>query len=498
MLEQALALHKQGQYAAAEDLYQRVLLLQPQHFDALHLLGVAARQRGDADMAITWLRQAIAVDPLQAIAHSNLGAALQDKGLSQQALDSYDRALQLRPTYAMAWNNRGNALRSLGRMTAALHSYDQALQIQPDYTEAMLNRGIALQDAGEHEQALDDFADALSLRSNDAAIHFARAVSLQFLQRFEAAIAAYELSLRLPGQRAQQADAWLNLGICLQKNGQPEAALDSFTQAIRIRGDFARAHQQCGHVLHLLGRHQEAIHAYRQAAKHSRSQQEQNHIAYALASLGAAAMPAASPATYVEDLFDQYAGHFDQHLLEVLGYQVPRLIAGAINRHRQKESAITLDLGCGTGLCAPWLRPYSAQLTGIDLSEKMLDKARLTGLYDALHHQELSAFLRQQSAGADLVVAADVFVYIGDLNEIFNEVSRILNHSGLFVFSVEAGHDEQASYTLAPSQRYTHSLPYLQRLAQQHGFDIAETSQQAARQDKGEDILVHILVLIRG
>ena len=64
MLEKALALHKQGQYAAAEDLYQRVLLLQPQHFDALHLLGVAARQRGDADMAITWLRQAIAVDPL--------------------------------------------------------------------------------------------------------------------------------------------------------------------------------------------------------------------------------------------------------------------------------------------------------------------------------------------------------------------------------------------------------------------------------------------------
>lgn len=494
MLQQAVALHQQGQYLAAEDLYQQVLQIQPDHFDALHLLGVAARQRGDADTAIMRIRQAIVVNPRQAIAYCNLGAALQDLGKPQDALESYDRALQLQPDYAMAWNNRGNTLRCLGQSAAALHSYDQALRVQPDYAEALLNRGIALQGMDEHEQALDDFELALHIRVQDAAIHFARAVSLQYLHDYDEAITGYDLVLTL---QTNHADAWFNRGICQHKLNQPAAALQSFEAAIEIRAGFSKAYQHKGNVLRLLGRTEEAVLAYQFAATHCRHKEERAEIDFALAALGATEPPPMSPISYVTDLFNQYAGHFDQHLINKLDYHVPQFIADAIDRHRSRQPGASLDLGCGTGLCGPYLRPYSTKLTGVDLSEKMLDRAGSTGMYDELHCQEIGTYLQQLEHRFELIVAADVFVYIGDLTVIFTEVSRVLQSGGLFAFSVESCDQKAKDYTLSSSQRYAHSCDYLQRLAMEHGFIIAEARQETARKDKGADVLIHILILVR-
>ncbi|MFZ6741968.1 tetratricopeptide repeat protein [Undibacterium sp. JH2W] len=493
MLQQAVALHQQGQLDAAEGLYQQVLQTQPKHFDAQQLLGVIARQRGDAALAVTRLRQAIAIDAQQAIAHGNLGAALQDLGLSQEALASYDLALQLKPDYTLAWNNRGNALHSLGKPAAALHNYDRALQLQPRYPQALLNRGICLQSMDEHEAAMQDFEEALQLSPQDAATHFARAYSLQCLHLEAEAIAGYESVLSWQPRHEQ---AWCNRGLCLQKLQQLPAALDSFEQALNIKPGYGKAHLQRAHVLRLMEQNDAAITAYQAAASHCSDETELAQIHYALAALGMNEAPAISPLAYVTDLFDQYASHFDEHLLEVLHYQVPALLSKAVSKYVKPGMGNYLDLGCGTGLCAPYLRAQASKLTGIDLSEKMLAQARQTGKYDELHCAEISDWLALQDQDFDLIIAADVFVYIGDLAPVFAAASRVIQTGSVLGFSVEVA-DGSADYILQPSQRYAHKLAYLQHLAELHGFAIVEASQETARQDKGQDILAHLLVMRR-
>jgi predicted TPR repeat methyltransferase len=489
MLQQAVTLHQQGRLQAAEDLYQQVLTRQPDHFDALQLLGVIARQRGDAPTALKHLNAAIAVNPAQAIAHCNLGATLQDLARSAEALASYERALQLNPAYLLALNNRGNVLRSLGRQDEALQSFQHALQLKPDYAEALLNRGISLQAMDQHEAAIADFDAAMQLKKNNIEACFARAVSLQYLQYPEAAIQDYDDVI---DQQPQHAEAWCNRGICLQKLQQYEAALSSYVQALKIRPVYGRAQQQRGRVLQLLARNEEAIAAYELALAQG-ADAEQIH--YALASLGKVAAPVVAPAAYVTELFDQYAGHFDQHLLTVLDYQVPALLTAALEKYGPSQNSVSLDLGCGTGLCARFLRPWSARLSGVDLSAKMLEKARQTQLYDDLHQMEIAAFLTQASPIYDLLVAADVFVYIGDLQAVFAGAKKALRRDALFGFSCEV--NDTADYLLQPSHRYAHSMSYLQTLADAHDFVVLEARQEYARQDKGEKILINIVVMRR-
>ena len=163
LLKQAVTLHKAGERAQAEKLYADVLRREPDNFDALHLMGVLARQGGAFEAAVELIGKAIAINGGKAIAHCNLGAALQDAQRHEEALASYERALALQPSYPMALANRGNALRNLGRLHEALASYDAALAQQPAYPEALGNRGIALHLLGRRAEALDSFGQSLSL-----------------------------------------------------------------------------------------------------------------------------------------------------------------------------------------------------------------------------------------------------------------------------------------------------------------------------------------------
>ncbi|HEV7813513.1 MAG TPA: tetratricopeptide repeat protein, partial [Janthinobacterium sp.] len=476
LLRHALALHQQGQLAAAETEYRAVLRMQPQQFDATHLLGVIARQRGEFQLAADWIGKAIAIDAGHAIAHGNLGTALQALGRSEAALASHERALALKPDYAMAWYNRGNALRSLERPDEALQSYARALQLQPAYAEAWCGQGALLQALGRAGAALDSVDRALRLQPDSPDALFARGLALHGLQRYEEALLSYQRAIAV---RPVYAEAFFNRGNAFQRLQRHAEALDSHEQALRLRPGYAGAHRQRGHALRALGRPEDAIAAYRQALECGAGQDE---IGYALAALGAAATPAAAPASYVRELFDQYAGHFERHLTEVLAYDMPRLLAAAAGRQLPAAAtADVLDLGCGTGLCGPWLRPFARTLAGVDLSQNMLDKAAAKGVYDHLVCAELGDFLSGQEDSADLAVAADVFVYIGDLSAVFGGLRKALRPRGLLVFSVEAAAEGGAGFILQPSHRYAHTLAYLRQLAAQHGFAVKAVEECVGR-----------------
>nr|WP_315394803.1 tetratricopeptide repeat protein [uncultured Duganella sp.] len=486
-LQQAVELHQQGRLEPAQALYRQVLELNPRQFDALHLLGVIARQQGDPTQAIALIAQAIAIDDQQAKAHANLGAALLDAGRADEALASHERAIALLPRYAMAWSNRGNALRRLGRTDDALLSYQRALEIDPRYAEAHCNRAIALQDQARYLEALGAAEDALHIKDRYADAWFARGNALHCLRQLPDAVESFDRAIHL---RPQWAEAYSAQGSSLFRLGEFEAALDSYEHALRLKPDHALAHYHRGNALRSLGRRDDAIAAYRAALAHGDNPET---IAFALASLGVGATPAALPAEYVRALFNQYANHFDEHLVNVLEYRTPALLDALIRRVAPADGLDTVDIGCGTGLCAPYLKAYSRRLDGVDLSQQMLDKAAARGGYDELACADLMRYLDGHAGRWDLAVAADVFVYIGDLAPVFGAVQRALKPGGRFCFSVEAGDGDD--FTLRPTNRYAHSKAYLERLARATGFEVLAAEPIAARQENGAAIAGHAMML---
>ncbi|WP_374358483.1 tetratricopeptide repeat protein [Pseudoduganella danionis] len=489
LLQQALAHHQQGQLGAAQAFYRQVLALQPQQFDALHLLGVIARQQGDADLAIDLITQAIRLDGQQAKAHCNLGVALMDQGRAAEALASYDRALALQPDYAMAWSNRGNALHRLGQQQAALDSYQQALRYQPRYAEAHSNRAVVLQELGRYLDALGAAEAALDLNDRHADAWLARGHALHCLRWLPEAVESFDRALHL---RPDWAEAYAAQGAALHRLGELAPALDSYERALSLQPRQPQWHTARGNTLRAMQRHAEAAQAYRKALECG---EQAETAAYALASVGAGEAPASLPAEYVRNLFDQYANHFDEHLLKVLDYQTPAHLARLLLQHPPSTPAPRdiLDLGCGTGLCAPALRPLARKLCGVDLSPQMLEKAAQRQLYDELHCADLLAYLADQSDAWDLVVAADVFVYIGDLSAVFHAIARALRSGGQFCFTVEAA--GSGDYTLQASNRYAHSRAYLLQLASASGLQLLACEALTAREENGTPIQALALLL---
>jgi predicted TPR repeat methyltransferase len=496
LLQQALRLHQQGRFDEAEHLYRQVLILEPRQFDALHLLGVIERQRGHAQQAVALIEAALQVDPSQARAHCNLGAALQDLGQPEGALASYDTALRLDPRYALAWDNRGNTLRRLDRLDEALDAYERALALRADYPDAWCHRAIVLLELGRPGDAAASAERALAARPGWPEALLALGNALQALERHGDAVDAYERALA-QDSGAARADLWCARGAALKKSGRLDDALASYDRALQLRPDYALAAHYRANVLRALGRADDAVAAYRQALALGADAAD---IGFALAALGQAEAPASAPQAYVKDLFDQYAGHFDRHLVEVLGYRTPTLLGELLARHgltRADASKLdVLDLGCGTGLCAPILRPFARRLAGVDLSNKMLDKARELQLYDRLDYDDIGAYLENQGAAWDLAIAADVLVYFGDLAPLLALVRRALRPDGVFAFSCETlDGDGNDAYAITASNRYAHARAYVHASARAAGFELIADEAAALRREHGADVAGRLFLL---
>jgi predicted TPR repeat methyltransferase len=195
----------------------------------------------------------------------------------------------------------------------------------------------------------------------------------------------------------------------------------------------------------------------------------------------AGAAPAHPPAHYVEALFDAYAEQFDTHLVQELRYDAPGVLTGRLAALGRRW-AHALDLGCGTGLCGPLLRPLADRLTGVDLSARMLERAAALGVYDALEQGEIGAFLAQSTEQFDLVVAADVFVYVGALDAVFGLLGAHMPAGGRLCFTVEES--TQGELELRASLRYAHSEAGVRRVAAAHGFRIEAIERRPVRQEQ--------------
>ena len=259
---QGVALHQQGKLAEAERIYGEVLRQQPNHFGALHLLGVIAFQAQRTERAVELIRKAIGLNAKVGAAHNNLGAALRDLKRPEDALVSCDKAIALNPDYAEAYNNRGNALTDLKRLEDALASYDQAIALKPDNADAYSNRGNVLKDLKRPEDALVSYDRAIALKPDYAEAYSNRGNVLQDLKRHADALVSCDRAIAL---KPNFAEAYHNRGNALKDLKRHADALVSYDRAIALKPDYAEAYGNRGTALTDLKRPVDALASYDKA-----------------------------------------------------------------------------------------------------------------------------------------------------------------------------------------------------------------------------------------
>lgn len=420
-----------------------------QHF----LAGVQHHEAGRFAQAESCLLASLEALPGRASTLANLGAVRLALGRPLQALADLDASLATQPADAQTWCHRARACAALRRNDEALHDYGRALALDPALDAARYHRAALLASLGRPGQAHDSLLPLLDPTRREAAA------------------------------------AWLLDGQVLQSLQRDQEALAAYRTALSLDGSLPRAHALAGQLLASLGRVEEARSVYRQGIEQGPEPQLDRYL---LAGLdGSEQAPPASPEAYVRALFDPYAEDFENHLLHGLHYRGHDAVAQAARRHGEgRRWTCVLDLGCGTGLCGRALRDNAARIDGVDLSPTMIDAARACGAYAQLTQADIVDHLRHTGARHDLVLSADVFIYIGDLDAVFAGVRRVLLPGGLFVFSVETldAAEEAAApacgYRLRRSLRYAHSQSAVQRLAARHGLDVAGWEGFVVRQDQ--------------
>lgn len=285
----------------------------------------------------------------------------------------------------------------------------------------------------------------------------------------------------------------------LSENGDHAAAADLMAQALELVPNWAAGWFQLGEIAEKASDKDRAITALRKVMELDRNDIYGAGLKIARIE---GRVPALPPSAYVAELFNDYAGRFDEALVEKLNYTVPGKLAGLVRGHVGTGHKFfnAVDVGCGTGLFGAEIAASCYRLEGYDIADSMLAKASAKKIYNHLGRADLSLAPEQsglfgQTRRADLVSAADVLMYLGDLQAAFTNVVSLIKPDGIFAFSVEKS-SEDSGFELRSSLRYAHSETHVVSKLYAHGFETVAAEESVIRNDAGEPI-TGILFLAR-
>ena len=358
---------------------------------------------------------------------------LHENGAYQQAEKLYRELIEQIPGIWQLHYNRGLLLFETGRYQEALESYLYGLSIAPENEDLLFNSAICQKELGNYDVAIDMYLKALEIQPDDI-------------------------------------DCLYNLAGCYRSNGDDYQAARIYQRILEGDPNHLPSLNNLAYVSHKTGDTNQARRLYDRILE-----LDPTHVAaeYMRAALSGQALTR-PPDSYVKEVFDDFAAHYETSLTTRLGYDLPQILYDFYLNHLPgSEPERLLDIGCGTGLVGEKFQPLCRSMTGIDISTKMLDAAHKKSLYDSLYASEIISFLSDQSDNSyDLAVSADVLPYIGELKELFAKVSKILAADGHFIFSVEHLPNDSRLFLLQQSGRFAHSNAYVRDVASTTGWQI--------------------------
>lgn len=413
-----------------------------------------AHQADDLDTAERLYREVLELHAAQPDALHYLGVLCHQQGRSDEGVELIRTALKITPRHPDAHNNLGNIHKECGRPAEAEACYRRALECASEHHNAQGNLAVVLEVQDRLDEAFEAYGTLLQQAPDDARGHYL-------------------------------------LGLFLRNHAQSmehlEQSAECFRRAFEIDPRSLRALEALGVTLYALKRHDEARQVYRDWLAREPDNPVPRHM---LAACGGADAPPRADDDYVRELFDGFADSFDEQLLKNLDYRAPQVLAAALDGvlPAAHGSLDVLDAGCGTGLCAPLVRPLARHLVGVDLSGGMVEKARLRGGYDALEVAELTSYLQAHPDAYDLVLSADTLVYFGRLEEVLVAAYAALRPNGWLGFTLEAKADESGDLEITPSGRYRHGRGYVERVLASSGFGNVRIQADTLRREAGQAV----------
>lgn len=351
--------------------------------------------------------------------------------------------------------------------------------------EQQLKKGMQLRALNQKKQALD-LANSLyqSNPQNESIIGF---FALMMLETGYAnqAIKLLEHSIEQIGDRYT---FYFDLAGIYKNFVDKEKSITYYKKAIDLNPKCTLSHFLIGKAYMKKNEPDNAIPYLEKSLKIDPNNPEAQHL---LAIAKGSNLNTASKA-YVTKVFDDFADSFEDTLLKNLNYSAPESICNQLKKYISKKDNTIIDLGCGTGLCGPLIKDICKTLKGVDLSQKMLDKASSKNIYHELAHEDICSYLKKQKH-INAIIAADVFIYIGDLRDVFKSSYQALEYGGFFSFSIEKS--SQETFKPLVSGRFAHSLNYIRDLASDNNFDWIENKEDILRKEAGIDTYGEIITL---
>lgn len=420
------------------------------------------------------------------------------EGRADEALERAQAALRIDRMEARYHYVAGISLASLERVEEAIESLRRALKFRPSFVEARGNLGILLERSGQLEQAAECYRKVAAERPSDVNARDRLGHCARLLGHTDESIAALRQSIAL---RADAAGAHNELALALLQAGNRIEALASFRRAVDLDPAFLPAWANLAKLLYLEFaacppdereplRHQ-VLEAFDRVLALEPGHEEFRFLRDAVSGKHVDRPPDA----YVSAFFDRFAPQFDEHLTGQLRYSAPAIAQEMLQPWLGRRVPVrVLDIGCGTGLSGKIVRERAASLAGVDLSARMLECARALGIYDQLEQAEAVAYLeRCQARSCDLVLALDVFIYVGTLERILPAIARVLDDGGRLLCSVEDL--EEGDFALAPTGRYRHAPGYVERIGAAAGLVLAQARPFIVREEAGRAIEALMLAL---
>ena len=479
--------YQRGRYDDAEKLALIITKEFPTHHFSWKILGTLLGQSGRISESLKINQKAVELSPQDSQAHNNLGVTCEGLGRLEEAEISYKKAVALKPDFSGNHYNLANILLKIGRFEEAEASSRKAIELQPGFFEAHNNLGIALQELGRLDEAEVSYMKAITLKPDYVEAYNNLGNTFNKLGRIEEAEASFRQAITLNPDYAR---AYYNLGGLFQGQGRLGESEKFFKQATLLKPGYFEAYGSLGITLEGLSRFDEAEENYRKAIALEPDYSLAKHMLAALTSK----TTTTAPLDYVEGLFDNYATKFENSLVDKLKYKIPRVVAEMILKDSKLDLlGSVIDLGCGTGLFGTEIKQFCEYLEGVDLSEKMLDVAKKKNVYNKLIHQDILAYLSNTSLNFDYFISTDVFVYIGDLSDVFRLIKYRNKSVGKLAFSTE-DYDGKGFF-LEKSGRYSHSKNYIESLCKEFGYKLQHFERQPLRKDKNRYITGGVYLL---